>query len=250
MQFAFYGNHINRYKQKLSKKNVKLDVILAVADIEAFHKENLQRNKPHYTMMNRATRNRVLNYFQSRGAKVHFNYGIKMVDEELAEQTGEPQEVVDVRYGVISYENLARDLEHWETMLVSTMMQRPIKTIVKNEEIWAHQMRNLKSAVRITCVSCNMFQVSTGCFEDAEWRAGVAAIREHREHPALPVEVHALAGRQGGRGGGRERELRPFPADVPAHLAPRVQGLLLPGRWQVRHHARRCDQKVPDVTRQ
>jgi hypothetical protein len=34
-------------------------------------------------MMNRATRNRVLNYFQSKGAKVHFNYGIQMVDEEL-----------------------------------------------------------------------------------------------------------------------------------------------------------------------
>ena len=44
--------------------------------------------------------------------------------------------MVDVRYGVISYENLARDLTLCETMLVSTMMQRPINTIVKNEEIW------------------------------------------------------------------------------------------------------------------
>lgn len=107
-------------------------------NIEAFHKENLERNKLHYTMMNRATRSRVLNYFQSKGAKVHFNYGIKMIDEELAQQTGEQQEFVDVRYGVISYENLQRDLEHWETMLVSTMMQRPIKTIVKNEQIWEY----------------------------------------------------------------------------------------------------------------
>lgn len=95
---------------------------MAVDDIETFHKENLERNKAHYTLMNRATRNRVLNYFQTKGAKVHFNYGIKMLDEELTQQTGETQEFVDVRYGVISYENLVRDLSLWETMLVSTMM--------------------------------------------------------------------------------------------------------------------------------
>lgn len=44
--------------------------------------------------MNRATRSIVLNYFQSKGAKVHFNYGIKMTDEDLAEQTGQPEEFV------------------------------------------------------------------------------------------------------------------------------------------------------------
>jgi len=48
---------------------------------------------------------------------------------------------------VISFENLCRDLSYWETMLVSTMMQRPIKTIVKNEVIWEHQAKNLRSAV-------------------------------------------------------------------------------------------------------
>jgi hypothetical protein len=41
-------------------------------------------------MMNRATKNTVLKYFQSKGAKVHFNYGIQMVDEDLAQQTGQP----------------------------------------------------------------------------------------------------------------------------------------------------------------
>ena len=54
-----------------------------------------------------------------------------------------------MRYGVISYENLCRDLDTWETMLVSTMMQRPIKTIVKNEQVWEHQAKNLKSAVSL-----------------------------------------------------------------------------------------------------
>ena len=106
-------------------------------------------NKEHYTMMNRLTKNYGVTYFQNRGAKVHFNYGIKMIDEELSQQTGEAEEIIDVRYGVIQTDDLVRDLENWETMLVSTIMQRPIKTILQNEEVMAkHQQNNLKSAVR------------------------------------------------------------------------------------------------------
>lgn len=71
----------------------KLDIVLAVEDIKGFHAENLARNKKHYTMMNRATRNRVLNYFQLKGAKVHFNY-IKMEDPELSAQTGDKELIV------------------------------------------------------------------------------------------------------------------------------------------------------------
>jgi Phosphatidate cytidylyltransferase, mitochondrial len=49
---------------------------------------------------------------------------------------------------VVQHEDLIRDLDYWETMLVSSMMQRPIKTLVKNDEVWEHQMKNLKSAVK------------------------------------------------------------------------------------------------------
>jgi hypothetical protein len=57
-------------------------------------------NKSHYTLMNRATRTRVVNFFQSRGAKVHFNYGITMEDEDLASQTGTDVEQVVRRIDV------------------------------------------------------------------------------------------------------------------------------------------------------
>ena len=45
-----------------------------------------------------------------------------MIDEELSQQTGETEEIIDVRYGVIQTDDLVRDLENWETMLVSTIM--------------------------------------------------------------------------------------------------------------------------------
>jgi hypothetical protein len=59
-----------------------------------------------------------------------------------------------LRYGVIHTEDLVRDLLYWETLLVSSMMQRPIRKIIDTEgivkqgEIWGnYQRKNLKSAL-------------------------------------------------------------------------------------------------------
>ena len=50
--------------------------------MKKFHEENHQLNKNHYTMMNRATKNRALYFFQNKGAKIHFNI-ITTQDEEF-----------------------------------------------------------------------------------------------------------------------------------------------------------------------
>jgi hypothetical protein len=57
-----------------------------------------------------------------------------------------------MRYGVIGINDLARDLEHWETLLVSSMMHRPIKILVNEthefKDIWGDlQQQNLESAI-------------------------------------------------------------------------------------------------------
>lgn len=58
-----------------------------------------------------------------------------------------------MRYGVIQYDDLVRDLNHWETMLVSTIMQRPIKNLVKDDEIMQrHQTQNMKSALALAAL--------------------------------------------------------------------------------------------------
>lgn len=55
-----------------------------------------------------------------------------MEDEEHSAKTGK-KEFIDLRYGVIQENDLERDLQHWESMLVSSMMQRPIKVIHQND---------------------------------------------------------------------------------------------------------------------
>ena len=60
-------------------------------------------NKHHYTMANRMTKNKVANYFQTKGAKVHFNY-MKFEDPELSAQTGKKEMVVSIyRYMLTVY---------------------------------------------------------------------------------------------------------------------------------------------------
>ena len=68
-------------------------MIISVEDLKAFHSENIKINKQHYTYSARFTKAKLVNYFQDRGAKVHFNY-IKYIDPELSKMTGNQEEIV------------------------------------------------------------------------------------------------------------------------------------------------------------
>ena len=69
-------------------------MILAVPDLKVFHKENLHKNRSHYTIMNRVTHTRVINLLKNRGGKVHFNH-MKIEDPELSAQTGSNEKIVN-----------------------------------------------------------------------------------------------------------------------------------------------------------
>ncbi len=57
-----------------------------------------------------------------------------------------------MRYGVIAIDDLLRDLQHWETLLASSFMQRPHEVLLQAEanqdQIDEMQRKNLTSAVR------------------------------------------------------------------------------------------------------
>jgi hypothetical protein len=55
---------------------------MAVDDIKEFHSENMKENKHHYTLFARATHGHVVNFIQTKGAKIHFNY---IYNQDLSE---------------------------------------------------------------------------------------------------------------------------------------------------------------------
>lgn len=129
---------------------------MAVDDSKEFHKKNLSKNKDHYTVISRYSRALDINLlFTNFGAKIHFNEVSMKTPEymKMLEDSDEEyeEEIIRFRYGVITMDNLLRDLKYWETLAVSSMMQRPIKPIIiceKHPEIWeTHTSYNLKSAI-------------------------------------------------------------------------------------------------------
>ena len=114
-------------------------------------------NKNHYTYMAQFTQCRVVNYFQEHGAKAHFNYmTIKDQDliNKLVGKDFEQRDRIQIRYGVIALDDMLRDLQHWETLLVSSFMQRPFEIIEEgtkevSDQVLEAQMTNLTSAVSV-----------------------------------------------------------------------------------------------------
>ena len=89
---------------------------MAVSDLKEFHQENFKMNKKHYPALARLLKHKYVTYFQERGAKVHFNYF-------------EHESYGWIRYGVVEYSDLLRDLKHWETLVTSSYMHRPFNII-------------------------------------------------------------------------------------------------------------------------
>ena len=117
---------------------------MAVDDIPKFHKDNMHMNKKHYTVFSRFTHGRAVKLAQKYGAKCHFNeisMPIAEFTQKLEDKYDFPEDKKEInfRYGIIGVNDLVRDLKYWETLLVSSMMQRPIKKLIDSDpsyHIW------------------------------------------------------------------------------------------------------------------
>ena len=119
-----------------------LDIIVAVPDIWAFHKENILLNKSHYTYLARLRKGYLTSFFQSFGGGIHYNY-----------YTDECNNLI--KYGVIQTSRLKKDLMLWESLLVSSYMHKPFTVLKESKEINECQKGNLKSAVALSCLLTN-----------------------------------------------------------------------------------------------
>lgn len=125
VSFGFQGQYVLRYKRN-HKIVPEIDIILATKDIKAFHQENLRINKKDYSLAARLTKAKIVNFFQHRGAKVHFN---------MREHVSETGEKTNIRYGVVEEQDLVRDLKFWETLCVSSILMRPHEIFQQNDAI-------------------------------------------------------------------------------------------------------------------
>jgi hypothetical protein len=129
---------------------------LAVDDLKAFHTENLKKewNRADYTYMARVTKGSVVTYFQTKGARVHFNH-MTLDDPVMELMTKGENKQIKLRYGVIEYDDMVRDMRLWETLLSASFMQRPHEILTENttDEMLEAQERNLSSALAFAALT-------------------------------------------------------------------------------------------------
>ena len=56
------------------------------------------------------------------------------LDDPLMADIGEGDKKATLRYGIVDYEDMLRDMNHWETLLTSSFMQRPHDVLVQPEQ--------------------------------------------------------------------------------------------------------------------
>ncbi|CAL8079838.1 unnamed protein product [Calicophoron daubneyi] len=116
----------------------QVDLILIVKDPVQWHFENIKRNALHYNSTVRSARKSrnppfYLKYIVSKypGPQVYYNPLVEWYDSTS-------RQTLVLKYGVLSWNNLVRDLRQWSHLYIAGRLQKPV--------LWIPTIDNLNSA--------------------------------------------------------------------------------------------------------
>lgn len=175
IRYAFaYGSGV--FEQQGSNsldKNKKpmLDFIFAVSHPEHWHSINLAQNPSHYALHARLLGSDFVGRLQNWGpAAVWFNPFV-------------PVSGVNIKYGVVSIDNLCTDLLTWNSLYVAGRMHKPLRIIKDDARVRLTQQVNLTSAIRTALLTL------PETFEEGQLFERIAALSYQGDlRMALPFE--------------------------------------------------------------
>ncbi|KAF2493356.1 mitochondrial import protein mmp37 [Lophium mytilinum] len=112
-----------------------IDFIFATKFTEHFHSLNLMRHRDHYSFLGSFGSSVVSHVQDSYGAGAYFNPYIT-VNGTL------------IKYGVVNFSTLLRDLTDWDTLYLAGRLHKPVKILTEEPNIRVANQRNLMAAVR------------------------------------------------------------------------------------------------------
>lgn len=134
IRYAFaYGSGV--FNQGYSTPDTQIDLIFAVTYPEHWHSINMRYNKDHYSSL-KYFGSGVVSKFQDIGAGVYFNPYVE-IDGKL------------IKYGVVSVDNLVKDLAKWNSFYLAGRLQKPVKILRDDTMIKYWNQQNLKSAASL-----------------------------------------------------------------------------------------------------
>ncbi|RMZ73784.1 mitochondrial import mmp37 [Pyrenophora seminiperda CCB06] len=112
-----------------------IDFILTPRFSQHFHSLNLRNHRDHYSFLGSLGSGVVSHVQDKYGAGAYFN----------------PYVVVNgtlIKYAVVNYETLLRDLTEWDTLYFAGRLHKPVKILHEDPNLRVANQRNLLSAVR------------------------------------------------------------------------------------------------------
>jgi translocator assembly and maintenance protein 41 len=148
IDYAFgYGSGVFR-QAAVNTDPGMIDIILAVDDPHVWHERNLQRHSNHYSLMARLGGPRFISWVQTKfGARLYFHPFVNMNINNVAQR--------QLKYGVVSSDDMIRDLIDWDYLYLAGRMHKPIVSIElsPNEKIKSHRIDEIDHAQRTNLLS-------------------------------------------------------------------------------------------------
>ncbi|CCF59751.1 hypothetical protein KAFR_0H03410 [Kazachstania africana CBS 2517] len=135
--FAFgYGSGVFQQAGYGIDTKPQIDLILAVTDPMKFHAVNMRENPNHYSSLKYCSAS-MMEKLQNMGPGIYFN--------PYSEINGR-----DVKYGIVSVQNLINDLKDWRWFYLAGRLQKPVKILKCNDNrIINYNQLNLKYAATL-----------------------------------------------------------------------------------------------------
>ncbi|AMD19548.1 HCL603Wp [Eremothecium sinecaudum] len=162
VRYAFgYGSgvfHQANYDLKVDKPQI--DLIFGVNHPEHFHSLNMRQNPDHYSSMKYFGSSIVAN-FQEIGAGIYFNPYVNIRGHE-------------VKYGIVSMDNLLKDLATWNTFYLAGRLQKPVKVLKNDLTVQYWNNLNLKAAA--TLAKHRLQEKSPGKFSEHDFYKEITSL--------------------------------------------------------------------------
>lgn len=139
-----YGSGVKQqvgYDEVAKQKDNIIDLVFCVRDPLGWHAENMDRHESHYSAMRHLGPKCIMKYQESLGAGVYFNTLVPL-----------PDLGVQIKYGVITKEQMLQDLLEWKHLYMAGRLHKPVHDIVPaddDKEMKRALLTNLRNAFQV-----------------------------------------------------------------------------------------------------
>ncbi|SCU95382.1 LAMI_0F02256g1_1 [Lachancea mirantina] len=162
IKYAFgYGSGVFQQSgYSSSREPPQIDLVFGVSHPSHFHSLNMRQNPHHYSSL-RYFGSNFVSKFQEIGAGVYFN--------PFVEINGQM-----VKYGVVSMDNLLKDLATWNSFYLAGRLQKPVKILRNDRRVSYWNQLNLKGAA--TLAKHLALQKNDQVFDEGEFYKQITAL--------------------------------------------------------------------------